>query len=278
MNILKGLFGITIISTLVTSCSDNEVSNKNQQPARMQVALVDDPADYDAVFVEVVGFDYQLDTVSNDASDSTSEEDAYWVSVSITPEVYDLLQLNNGTEALLADLDLPAGEIDQVRVFLGNNNAVVVNGDTIDLKTPSGQTSGLKLKINETIKAGADYKLLLDFDAAKSVVAKGNGGYNLKPVINATLIDIKNDSLGTISGFVYPAPDSIASVIYLMSEEDTVTSTYPETSGAFVFDDLAANTFSIIAQPSDSSGLNPAVMNDIEVLPGQAVDIDTLRF
>jgi hypothetical protein len=46
-------------------------------------------------------------------------------------------------------------------LLLGDKNTVVVGDKTYDLKTPSAQQSGLKLKINQTLVAGATYEFML---------------------------------------------------------------------------------------------------------------------
>jgi hypothetical protein len=49
-------------------------------------------------------------------------------------------------------------------LLLGDDkNTVVVGDKTYDLKTPSAQQSGLKLKINQTLVA-VTYEFIFDFD------------------------------------------------------------------------------------------------------------------
>ncbi len=296
---------MTILAVLVLwGCTSDNENFRKRGEASMQVTLIDHPADYEAVLVEVIGFDYKLDTTFAEEmddedemeEDSTEEEsgsrfasddEGSWTSVNVEPMIYDLLELNNGTEALLADFNLPTGEIEQVRLILGENNAVVVDGDTIALTTPSGQTSGVKLKIEEPIETGKNYKLVLDFDASKSVVeaghvmdAENHKKYLLSPVIYAHLFEIEEEDLfGSVTGFVYPAPDSVSSIAYLIDgEEDTIT-TYPEEiSGYFSFEGLETDTFNLAIIPTDSSGLSAIMVNDIIVGEAETVELDTLNF
>jgi hypothetical protein len=53
----------------------------------------------------------------------------------------------------------------------------------LSIEYPSAEQSGLKLQVNQTLQEGIMYHVLLDFDANKSIVKLGNGGYKLKPVI-----------------------------------------------------------------------------------------------
>ncbi len=100
----------------------------------------------------------------------------------------DLLQLQNGVMLPLADFQMPEGiEVREVRLVLNNDgNYAVRQDDSIcEMQTPSGQQSGVKIKLGTafTVEQGYEYSLVVDFDAKKSIVIKGNGGCLLKPVI-----------------------------------------------------------------------------------------------
>src|SRR5690606_38908682 len=125
-----------------------------------------------------------------------------WTTLNnINPGVYNLLDFSNGKDTLLAASTLPAGRISQIRLILGPDNSLVLkDGTSHALKTPSGQTSGLTVKIDADLVPDVTYVVLLDFDAAKSIVEKGNGTYSLKPVIRT----ITQAVAGGIRGNVTP--------------------------------------------------------------------------
>jgi hypothetical protein len=56
------------------------------------------------------------------------------------------------------------------------------------LDTSSAENSGLKFDFKITFLKNKKYEIILDFDAASSIVEKGNGGYSLKPVIKVKTI------------------------------------------------------------------------------------------
>ncbi len=98
--------------------------------------------------------------------------------------LYNLLDYQNGIDTLIATgVDSQLTVIREVRLVLGQNNNVVVEGDTFDLKIPSGSQSGLKIKVCLDLTGMQVYDLILDFDAAASVHRTGNGKYLMKPVI-----------------------------------------------------------------------------------------------
>lgn len=118
------------------------------------------------------------DTVSID----TVEVEAQWISLDITPEKINLLDLSDaGT--LLAESEVPEGYYGELRLVLGDDNDVVVDGERQEMKVPSGQQSGYKIKFGERLHSGEIVDLTLEFDAEHSVHVTGNGRYMLKPVL-----------------------------------------------------------------------------------------------
>ena len=79
-------------------------------------------------------------------------------------------------------------------------NSVVLVSDPnkeIALDTPSAVQSGIKLVNEFDVAPGQHVDLVLDFDALKSVVTRGNGTYSLKPVIKVVPTELNG-----IEGFV----------------------------------------------------------------------------
>ncbi len=178
----------------VSACNkDDEKATGN---SRMEVRLTDAPGDYQKVLIDIQSVEIHTDANADD-------KDGGWTTLgNIHPGVYNLLDFSNGKDTLLAASDLPAGNISQIRLILGPDNSLVLkDGTPKPLKTPSGQQSGLKVKINAQLVSNVTYVVLLDFDASKSIVARGNGDYNLKPVIRT----ITQAVAGGIRGQVTPA-------------------------------------------------------------------------
>lgn len=150
--------------------------NSNNGTGTLSVRLTDATATYDKVLID-------LQELKINVSDDTGEEGGWQTLDLKTTGQIDLLLLTDGNDILMTEEELPVGKISQMRMVLGSNNQIVVDGVTHELSTPSAQQSGLKFKINATIEEDATYKLWIDFDAEKSVVASGNGKYSLKPTI-----------------------------------------------------------------------------------------------
>jgi hypothetical protein len=144
-----------------------------------------------------------------------------------------------GKDTILADQDIPSGKISQIRLVLNETgNRVVIGGVSQDLTTPSGQTSGVKLNVQDVLTPGIAYTLRLDFDVAKSVVLTGNGKYILKPVIRT----IAEAASGALTGMVSPAAASAK--VYAIAGVDTVGA-IADATGKFYFSGLAAGTYNV---------------------------------
>jgi hypothetical protein len=131
-----------------------------------------------------------IQKISINASYDTNNTSG-WVDLPTSEGIYNLLDFIAGNDTIMAwDSLLVVQSIHQIRLLLGENNTIVEDGVTSDLNTPSGQTSGIKIPVNVTLVPGEHYIVELDFDPYQSVVKTGNGKYNLKPVIQATVIQL----------------------------------------------------------------------------------------
>jgi hypothetical protein len=246
-----------IVSCDKNNDTDND-NNLNNGKAKVHVMLTDAPASYEQVNIEVL--EVQLH----------SEADG-WISVPMTsPGVYNLLDYSNGLDTLLGTCEIPEGTISQVRLILGDNNSIVVDGETFDLTIPSGSTSGLKINVHEELEAGVTYTFWLDFDAAQSVHQTGNGKYILKPVMRMYTEAVS----GAIEGFVFPAEAQPFVTVY--SSTDTLMA-LPDSTGYFKVSGLAAGAYNV----EFASGLDPILyipqtILDVQVVNGEISQLETI--
>ena len=244
------------VSVFVTSCSKQE--KPSSENAKLLVYLADDPADYQKVIIDVK--DVQINM--NDSS---------WQSLpGVKAGSYDLLRLVNDKDTLLSNADIPTGTLEQMRLVLGPNNYVVVDGQNIPLQTPSAQQSGLKLNVHEKITDGVLYTITLDFDAGKSIVTTGNGKYILKPVIRT----IFNAVGGSIKGFV--VPDSVTTSVYALQGMDTVASTFTDSNGGYLVKGLTAGSYTLNFVPGDTT-FTAQTISGVAVTTGNVTTVDTVH-
>ena len=258
---MKKLLSISLFigSLFFVACSDKDNST-GEGTAKLEIRLTDDPAGYDKINIDVQ--DVQINV--------TGDDNNGWQSLTgVNKGIYDLLELVNDKDTLLALADIPSGKLHQLRLVLGSNNTIVVDGVTHPLETPSAMQSGLKLNIQQDVTAGLLYTMLLDFEAAKSVLKTGNDKYILKPVIRTILTPVG----GSIAGFVLPP--NVTTAVYAIKGTDTAT-TFTAANGAYTVKGLNPGDYNLYFLPTDTS-YNSTYLSNINVMAGKVTVADTVQ-
>lgn len=257
---LLSITGVTAFILFAVSCQKNSGSNSTISKPRLQVRLTDKPAGAKEVWVDIKEVKIKM----NDTGEITVG--------GAHPGLYNLLDLTNGKDTILADAEIPAGSISQVRLILGDNNYIITNsGEKFNLTTPSAQQSGLKVQIKQDVAGGVLYRLILDFDAGKSIVKAGNSGkYILKPVLR--IISFL-PSGGNVKGIV--VPDSVQTFVYAIKGTDTVATTATDTAGKYWIRDIAGGTYTFSYVPNDT--IHKDASRSVTVTPGQTTIVDTVK-
>lgn len=193
------------------------------------------------------------------------------------PQTVNLLELVNGVMLDLGIAELEAGHYNQMRLILEDSEEVpdpqdppdnnilgkphpyfnyLVDADDneILLKVPSGGNTGIKLVNGFVIVADRANELVLDFDAHRSIVEKGNGNYGLKPTIKV-LETVDNSVSGTVEREEDNTPLGgalVSAQVYNPDAEDlrdevfveSTTETAPDGTYTLL---LPLNTYNIVA-------------------------------
>jgi hypothetical protein len=232
----------------------------------MRVSMTDAPScGYEQVNVTV-------EKVRVHRSATAAETDGGWSEVVINPaRRVDLLTLTNGVLVELGQTELPAGRYSQLRLVLAENspaaplaNSVLPEGGVeTPLDTPSGQQSGLKLNVGLDVPANRVLDVVIDFDACKSVVKRGNSGrYNLKPVIAVT--PLLGDAGLRVVGYVEPAIGLPNTQVSVQSAGVPVKATVPDTNGRFDLYPVPEGSYDLVVA---AGGRVTAVMTGVPVTP-----------
>lgn len=250
---MKKLFlGLALLAGL-SACN-------NSEKVDVKFALTDAPSlkGYQALYVDVQGIEYSVG-------------DSQWVTLSITPAIVNLMDFTNGKDTLLANVELEAGQVvSQVRLLLGDNNTLILaDGSEVDIKVPSGQSSGLKFNIHSEATLNSGYKVVLDFDAERSVVVKGNGQYSLKPVIRGYI----TANTSNVYGELVPAntPFQVRSIMNgdtIFTVSDTLLNNY------FMLHGLTTGSYNI--EFVDNNGVIQFESN-LEVHGGTNINMGTIQ-
>lgn len=250
---MKKLLSVAFLGLCISlsACNKNESSSNM---TKVSVRLTDGPGAYDAVFLSIK----EVRILSSEGESTFA----------LDTKPFNILRFRMGKDTLIASKDIPSGRLQEVRLILNETgNSVVINGMSYPLTTPSGQSSGVKIKVNETLESGVAYTMLLDFDAAKSIVQTGNGKYILKPVIRA----IPNAVSGVITGIISPAASSPK--IYAITGTDTL-GTVSDATGKFWFPGVTAGTYKVEILPV-SPFVNKTI-SGVVVVTGSTKDLGTI--
>ncbi|SEA27814.1 protein of unknown function [Flavobacterium gillisiae] len=249
MKKLNVILSLIMFGFLLNSCNNDNA----QASYPYSVSMTDAPGPYQQVNVDVIGVE-----IKGEGSES--------ITLNVIPGIYDLLKLSNGVEKLIATDTLEISKISQIRLILGTRNTVVLDGITYPLSTPSAEQSGLKLQVHQTLQEGIMYHVLLDFDANKSIVKLGNGGYKLKPVIRTVETAIS----GAIKGTITPIGAlAVATATNLVTLETYSTNVNVE--GKFLVMGLPAGKYSLTITPDITivPALKEVKVDNIDVEIGQ---------
>lgn len=256
---------IVVIATLMlltgfifVSCDKNNDNDTKKDKATVKIMLTDAPAIYDEVIIDIQ--EVQLHS-----------EAEGWITVSLeNPGIYNLLEFSNGMDVFLGTCEIPAGVISQMRLVLGPENSVVVDGTEYPLTVPSGSSSGLKLNVHEEVAAGYSYVFWIDFDAARSIHKTGNGKYMLKPVIRMYTAP----SSGSVEGYVLPA-EALPQVT-LYNDIDTLMA-IPDSLGFYKIMGIPAGSYAVdFTSGLDTLQYAPQTIYDVQIVAGETTQLDTI--
>lgn len=222
------MLGACSATNLGTKLADAGIlQSYSAQGYNFRVSLTDAPSkDLKSVFVNVLNAELWL----------TKGGKSGRLVVAKDLGLVDLMKLRNGVLLPMEDVQIPEGAtVTDIRLILGSGNyAIKNNGQICNLQTPSGGQSGVKIKLSNpvTISDKYNYSLVIDFDAAKSVVIKGNGGCLLKPVLKvAGFTQVSDDQVANEGGVAdVPSTDLTGGII----DGNTTGSTAPTTDAGSV--------------------------------------------
>jgi hypothetical protein len=268
---------VALIVGIVAGCGGGDgISGTGSPAGSLRVSLTDAPScGYDEVNVTI-------QKVRVHQSATALDSDGGWVDIVLLPTAkrrIDLLTLSNGVLEELGQTALPAGRYTQLRLVLaanGNsapwaNSVWPTGGAETALDTPSAQQSGIKLNVDIDVPADKLVDVVLDFDACKSIVKRGNSGrYNLKPVIS--VIPRLFDAGMRIVGHVDPTLPAADTEVSAQLAGVPVKSTRPDANGKFELYPVPAGTYDLVVS---AAGRAATVMTGVPVITTAHTNINT---
>lgn len=281
----KMLYGVGIVMTIVafslTSCQ-KETSPSNNSPKLLKVYLTDDPCPYGSVFVDIRFVEVKIDTAmfdndeqgeqdhDDDDDNTVRDQHGRWDTLAVTQGVYNIMQLRNGVDTLLASGIIPVGMVKKIRLTLGTNNSVVIAGVSYPLNLHPGTSLNVYIKVEEEDLddlAPGQMGLWIDFDICQSI-REDNGQYFLKPVIKAFALE----NFGRVEGKVMPRTANPFVTIY--NAQDTATAIPEDDDGDYKIRGLKAGTYSVLFK--GSNGYRDTTVANVLVQKGRSTELNSI--
>ena len=279
--------GITAL-LLSIACNKNNSSTSNPNipkgQSQVSVYMMDDPIPLSKVLIDIRQITVEVDTAAkqSDADHDDQWDNNYcgwhrdqsnksviWDTLSITPGVYDLLQLRNGTDTLLASSLITTGKILKLKITLGSDNTVFTDSTTSYPLEVFGPTPWFTVNVSRTnvnSVTNNEFKLWLDFNLSKSVFFF-SGQFLLKPYIT-----VFNDvATSKIQGQVLPI--GAGALVTAYNATDTLYAV-PFWGGQYLFRGVPAGTYSVNFK--GRSGYKDTTLSSIVVDSSRLVKIPTI--
>jgi hypothetical protein len=266
--------------------SNSSDSNPNIPKGQSQVSvyMMDGPADYTKVLIDIRQVAVEIDTASkqNDSDHDDQWDDNYcgehrtkenssviWDTLSITPGVYDLLQLRNGADTLLASGLYASGKILKIKVTLGSDNTIYTDSSThypLEVFGPSPAFTINVSRTNVQNVSNNEFKVWLDFNLGRSIFF-WSGTFYLKPyfVVFNDMVSAK------VQGTVLPP--GAGALVTGISGTDTIYAV-PFGNGQYQFRGVPAGTWSFNFK--GSHGYQDTTITNVAVDSMKTVKLPTI--
>jgi hypothetical protein len=243
-------------------------SNGTRGTSSVNIFLTDDPSlVFDQVFLDISKVEIKVEDDSEmrhesehegevDDNDHHGETSGGWMAIPVHPGIYDILQFRNGLDTLFGSGSFDASRtLRKVRITLGTNSHVLVNGSSFPLVTNSNDNI-IVIKIDESavaVNSGGLTNFWIDFDAGRSIRLHGNN-FELKPSCKV----FSKEKSGGIEGIVLPGSAQV--VVMAVNGTDTATAK-PEDSGEFKFIGLKPGSYNLLFHATAGNYVDATVSN-----------------
>ena len=250
---------IGLVLAYLVSCNKNDIS---EGYGTLKLSITDAP--FPVEFIEEA-----IVTITKIEIRNMDESEEYpFITVFEDTVEINLIELRNGVQAELSEVEIPAGNYDLIRLYVDEATISVKDYSTYNLKVPSGAQTGIKVFLDPHIRvAGGLTEILLDFNLDKSFVLKGNintpsgiKGFNFKPVIRA----VNNSTAGTVQGVVSDTSEVLLANAEVWIKTDTVVATaYSDTTGFYAIPGIPEGFYSLYATKEN---YDTVMYSDVEIV------------
>jgi hypothetical protein len=283
-----GTLAVVAAVFIFIACNKSNSSNSNPNipkgQSQVSMYMMDGPMSFYKVLIDIRQVTVEIDTATTqNAADeddqwddnycgfhrTTSNRSVIWDTLSITPGVYNLLDLRNGTDTLLASGLYPTGKILKIRITLGSDNTVYTDSTTYYPLEVFGSNPYFTINVSRTNVddvTNNEFKIWLDFNLAKSIYF-WSGTYYLRPYF-----EVFNDMMAAkVQGKVLPP--GAGALVMGVNGADTIYA-IPFWGGAYQFRNVTAGTWSFTFK--GTGGYQDTTISNIAVDSMKTVTLPTI--
>jgi len=295
MKMLKFIFPVSVTAIVIflvySSCSKDKSLSIPEGKQRVSIRLTDDPVlhfqevnvDIQMVEVKVVPDSCMSRYGDHDDDDDDGncgrdddhdryEHCAVWDTLDINPGIYNLLDLANGADTLLASGFTIQGRITKIRLTLGDANSVMIDSVKYPLKLWNNIHVVMISVRGENVSqiSPNDLQLWLDFDAGRSIVKIRDNRFVLKPYLRLFI----PDHTASLKGIILPreAHPVVAAIV----NTDTLIAIPDRESGRFKIRGITGTTADVFINAT-ANGYKDTTITGIGLAIGREMDIGTIR-
>lgn len=244
----KIIFTILSVALIgfITSCNK---SSEESGTGQLAIKVTDAPFPIDMVESASVTI---TKVEIRKAGDGISDGNPFIVLLEDTL-TFNLIELRNGVVDELLKMEIPEGKYNLLRLYVEEATLKIKDGDTYNVKVPSGQQTGIKIfvKPDFSVTGGLTTELLLDFDLSRSFQMigsfnnpRGINGFHFKPVIRA----VNNSTAGRIIGTVADTSlVKLANAQVWVMQDTVIAETFTDSLGHYGLIGLPAGEYSLFA-------------------------------
>ena len=293
----RSLFFVAGLAAIASACTSSSTGPAGPGLATVNVSMIDAPFRISGGTVTAVNVAIQKIELIGTGG--------HQVIATYSPDnVVNLLNFQS-TPLALGSAVIPAGTFHQVRLVLDTASTattITVNGTTFPLDIPSATgplgfggnssvdsgdgpgTAGIKVNFDLVAQGGFTYGILIDFNAAESIVFAG-GKYIMKPVLVATSVATSGAIAGTVTNSVNSGAVVNAQVVAEQGGTP-INSGVTDSTGHYQVNALPAGTYTVVVNNSwtnqggmamtatNGNGAGPFTVNNVVVTAGQVTTVN----
>ncbi len=237
-NLIFYFLSLVLTVSFLGSC--NQIDENPR--ALVNLILVDTPAKWDSVLVEIQGVEVEMLLEGRE-----TDRQSFYLEYETGDKKIRVSDLVAGSALIIGRDELPVGKIIGLKVRMGDSHSLYQRETRYQLPLLNPSEVSISLPMDLDLQPGLAFDIILDMDLESSILQTSSNPLNFKldPVFKV----IDGGNAGEIKGTISPA--TLKPAIYLIQGSDSI-STHANSSGTYLFR-VPSGTYSLFFDPKDNT-------------------------